>query len=382
MKKLLLSAFCMAGSFMLIISCQKSEDETKVTPKSSEKRIIGDPAIIGLSDVTVEYDNGIFTYILTVPGSPTITALKLYLNVSPKATISPNPSIERDYSQPVKFTITAEDGSKQDYTIIILTQAVGKSCLPTKIEEIDTKEYVEFQYDSQKRITRVDCYFRHINVISPYDPEKHHATLYLTYNATGDLVSAKATGIYYTQGDDFIYKPIYQNGKFVRLAYRNEYNGADGEINLTVDVQGQIARIGSDDINCNQYIYDKGAKMQLSSCIGSTIFTSYSYPTNKFGIFHFIKSQMKYPALIMTLNDFLEQFDWTGVMSSWNNYSPMTEVHYFHPGGVAMKRNSMTYKVNSENYPTEIKTIYQTYLNTNFPRSSTYTYKVTYTDCQ
>lgn len=43
------------------------------------------------------------------------------------ASISPDPRLARDYSQPVQFTLTAPDGTKVVYTVTVK----GAECLPT-----------------------------------------------------------------------------------------------------------------------------------------------------------------------------------------------------------------------------------------------------------
>ncbi len=43
------------------------------------------------------------------------------------ASISPDPRIARDYSQPVQFTLTAPDGTKAVYTVTV----IGAACIAT-----------------------------------------------------------------------------------------------------------------------------------------------------------------------------------------------------------------------------------------------------------
>lgn len=96
---------------LVFSSCKKKD------PKSSLKEIIGQPTVIGITNFTVNYDASLYTYTYTVPFGTNITNLTFSINISPLSTISPNPSTPRDYSNPVIFVITAEDGSTQNYTI-------------------------------------------------------------------------------------------------------------------------------------------------------------------------------------------------------------------------------------------------------------------------
>lgn len=56
---------------------------------------------------------------LTLSESWDITNLAPDITVSDKATISPDPSIPQDFSQPVTYTVTAENGEERTYTISI-----------------------------------------------------------------------------------------------------------------------------------------------------------------------------------------------------------------------------------------------------------------------
>ena len=48
---------------------------------------------------------------ITYPFGTDITALTAKATLSPKATISPDETLSRDYTSPVKYTVTAEDGT-------------------------------------------------------------------------------------------------------------------------------------------------------------------------------------------------------------------------------------------------------------------------------
>lgn len=108
MKTLLyLPLFC----FFLLLSCTKTE------VKSNQKEILGSVTVAGVPAATVAYDAAIFIYTITLPIGSSSKALSLNIAVSPGATILPNPAIPGDYTNPVLFTVTAEDGSKQTYTV-------------------------------------------------------------------------------------------------------------------------------------------------------------------------------------------------------------------------------------------------------------------------
>jgi|GEM_PF-1732740 len=84
---------------------------------SSEKQITSfdlpllDPPVIG-----VVQGNKI---ILTVPNGTNVTALVPNIHISDKATISPKNGIAQDFTDPVIYIVTAEDGSTADYTATV-----------------------------------------------------------------------------------------------------------------------------------------------------------------------------------------------------------------------------------------------------------------------
>jgi len=56
-----------------------------------------------------------------VPGGTEIISQKPKLTLSPHAVISPDTSLVQDFSQPVTYTVTAEDGTKATYTVKAIT---------------------------------------------------------------------------------------------------------------------------------------------------------------------------------------------------------------------------------------------------------------------
>ncbi len=154
-------------------SCKKKE------PKSSLKEIIGQPTVMGVTNFSVNYDASLFTYSYIVPFGTTITNLTFTINISPLSSISPNPSIPRDYSNPVTYIITAEDGSTQSYTIKFNILEAPKS---------SEKQITEFKFSSISEPS---------TAVIDQTNKKITATLPLTANITKLIptisVSSKAT---------------------------------------------------------------------------------------------------------------------------------------------------------------------------------------------
>ena len=84
--------------------------------KSAEKLIVSfdlplNPEVIGAIDQTN------FKIFLNVPSGADLTNLSTSINVSPKAIVSPASNEPQNFTNPVVYTITAEDGSAQNYTV-------------------------------------------------------------------------------------------------------------------------------------------------------------------------------------------------------------------------------------------------------------------------
>lgn len=99
---------------LLLLNCSRPEDNpdnptpgNKPNEKSSAKDIIEKPQIVGLADYSIEYDAPLRTYSFMLPVGGNEKSLKLTVKISPKASIAPDPNVERDYSSPVTYTVTA-----------------------------------------------------------------------------------------------------------------------------------------------------------------------------------------------------------------------------------------------------------------------------------
>ena len=91
------------------------------TTQSSEKTITSftfsglNPEVIG------SIDNTNYTVSLTVPSGTDATTLTPSISVSDYATVSPSSDTAQDFTNPATYTVTAEDGSTQNYTVTVTT---------------------------------------------------------------------------------------------------------------------------------------------------------------------------------------------------------------------------------------------------------------------
>ena len=101
-------------SGLIITACKEEESEPD---RSSAKEITTftfgslTPAVAGTID-----DNDIT---VTVPSGTDVTSLSPTVVVSPEATVSPASGTAQDFTSPVTYTVTAEDGSTATYTVTV-----------------------------------------------------------------------------------------------------------------------------------------------------------------------------------------------------------------------------------------------------------------------
>jgi cytoskeletal protein RodZ len=99
------------------------------TTQSSAKDITSfsfnglNPAVSG------DINNTNHTVSVTVPKGTDVKKLTPTIRVSDYATVSPPSDSVQDFTKPVTYTVTAEDGSKQNYTV---TVTVASSSTSTK----------------------------------------------------------------------------------------------------------------------------------------------------------------------------------------------------------------------------------------------------------
>ncbi len=70
-------------------------------------------------DVEGVVNSGDYTVTLSVPYGTNVTALVPTITVSPEATISPESGVAQDFTNPVNYTVTAEDASEQIWDVTV-----------------------------------------------------------------------------------------------------------------------------------------------------------------------------------------------------------------------------------------------------------------------
>lgn len=138
-------AFATVFATFIIYGCKNSEPEVV---KSSEKSISG-LKIASLSSADVAFDAATGTYTVTVPKGTDPKAIAVDFTLPNGATCSPRPGTVQDFSQPVTYTVTAEDGSTQVFKVVVNTIKSSEAELSNlKIEDINN---AVISYDATSR---------------------------------------------------------------------------------------------------------------------------------------------------------------------------------------------------------------------------------------
>ncbi len=107
-------------------------------------------------------NEGEHTIGVTLPQSTNVTTLSPVIEISDKATVLPASGASQDFTNPVTYTVTAEDGSSQEYVVTVnLEVPVVSNILINELDcdqaSTDTKEFVEL-YDGGAGNTSLDGY--------------------------------------------------------------------------------------------------------------------------------------------------------------------------------------------------------------------------------
>ncbi len=106
----------------IIFSCCHKDKISAVAPiKSTEKNILSF-TFIGLPKG--EIDQTKKTIQFTVPTGTIVTGLKPVIQVSAKATVNPPSGQAQDFTNKVTYTVTAEDGSTQEYKVSVAVEGM------------------------------------------------------------------------------------------------------------------------------------------------------------------------------------------------------------------------------------------------------------------
>lgn len=233
MKKAFKTLCLVLATVALFASCKK---------ESTEKRIISfqfaKPAAIATINEEAK------TVTASVPEGTDLTTLVPVITISEKATISPASGTIVDFTNPVVFTVTAEDGSEAKYTATVTCGNNGGGNggnIPAITKKIKTVYYSEqydghpsekipvlqWNWDSSNLLESVDVYDENVMVlrinfayneshrISRVDCYQYNLSITYTYNESNKMLD-KMDLYFKENGVDYLAASCgftYKNGK-------------------------------------------------------------------------------------------------------------------------------------------------------------------------
>lgn len=161
MKKVINSIVILA-ILMVFSSCQK---------KSGEKQIV--EFRLASYNVAAMINEDLGSITATLPYGTDVTALTPIIVVSDKATVSPESGKTMDFTNPVTYTVTAEDGSQAVYVAVIKTEKAEQVFLGSwGIEKLEyftvdnqgnQEDVFTYLYDPNSTNDGIQLYFREDN---------------------------------------------------------------------------------------------------------------------------------------------------------------------------------------------------------------------------
>ncbi|MEH0156772.1 DUF5018 domain-containing protein [Limibacter armeniacum] len=107
------------------VTAEDGSTQEWVVTISAGKSTANDLLSFTMADVAGAIDGEAHTVQLLLPTGNDIKSQSAVYEISQFATITPDPGVARDYSSPVVFTVVAEDGTSQEWTVTVQSEANG-----------------------------------------------------------------------------------------------------------------------------------------------------------------------------------------------------------------------------------------------------------------
>lgn len=134
---------CLLFMLAFALSCSKKSSDQPSSIKSAAKAILSFSITAFTPAINAAITESTHEVGIQVPANTDISKLTPSISVSEKATITPASGVMQDFSQPVIYTVKAEDGSTQVYKVTVtiapaVSQAIDCNNLPAKLTDRGT----------------------------------------------------------------------------------------------------------------------------------------------------------------------------------------------------------------------------------------------------
>ena len=196
-KKLMALVLIILSGLTLFNGCIVEDDV--LLEKSSEKKIL----IFRFDEVSpvviANIDQNSKTIITTLPSTTNLKSLTPYIEVSEKATVSPSSGAKVDFTSPVHYTVTAEDGSETKY---IVTISLDDPLLVKSAE----KKMIAFRFDQfvPAVIATIDQTAKTVTAVLPTKADIGNLIPYIEVSEKATVSPASGTAISFTAPVNYI----------------------------------------------------------------------------------------------------------------------------------------------------------------------------------
>ncbi len=148
-------SFLLSFFLLFVVSCSKTNDPAPV--KSTEKQITSFKMTVNAQEIVGTITEADKKISLDLPYKSDVKALSPVVAISDKATISPASGVAQDFTNPIKFTVKAEDGSTAEY-LVTATISLPTKCFPitnSYSQEGYSRQFT-YHYNSNDKLTKFD----------------------------------------------------------------------------------------------------------------------------------------------------------------------------------------------------------------------------------
>ena len=198
-------------SIIVLFSCSKTEDQIIDTP-SSENYIL-DFRISVKGSIIIGTVNETDNTISLTTLNANVENISPVITISANSSISPKSNVPQDFSEPVIYKVTSEDGSEKTYEVIITNQNISIDdenqilffSLPIGGENI------EGEIDEENKIINFNVAGADLNDLYPTIQISENATIIPSANEAQDFEQEIAYTIIASDGTPSIYRVVVNN---------------------------------------------------------------------------------------------------------------------------------------------------------------------------
>lgn len=219
MTKSLLTRICLFSAIAFLFFQCTEEEEAKSPLNKITQFTISSPEV----SATIDEEN--FTVALDVPSGTDVTALSPDISISDKATITPASGVSQDFTNPVIYTVTAENGTSVEYTVTV-------NVLKSTEAKIDS--FIFKGLDPELEAT-IDEENKTITAVIPreYDITKLAPTISISELAT----ASPASDVEIDFSDDVVYTVVAEDGTEVEYTASVTYELRIGNQIIAYDLE-------------------------------------------------------------------------------------------------------------------------------------------------